>query len=116
MPEVKLQIANREYVVTCRDGEESRLIELGAMVHAKANEAGGNSAGLNESRLLLFTALLLADEAITANNNITRKNEVESQPLETQNIEKDIEIAAETIERLADRIEILAQSLEQSIK
>lgn len=107
MAEVRLQIANREYIVTCNDGEESRLIELGALVDTKASEAGGSAAGLNESRLLLFAALLLADEANTATNNMV-KNE--------QSLMKEIEIATETIEKLADRVEILAQSLEQSIK
>lgn len=114
MAEVRLHIANREYIVTCRDGEENRLIELGAMVDAKANEAGGSAAGLNESRLLLFAALLLADEASAASANKTNAKAV---PLndKDENAAKDIEIAAETIEKLADRVENLAQSLEQSI-
>lgn len=116
MAEVRLQIANREYIVTCRDGEENRLIELGAMVDAKANEAGGSAAGLNESRLLLFAALLLADEASASNANITNGNSTSPQGDPDPQSTKDIEIAAQTIEKLAERVENLAQSLEQSIK
>ena len=116
MAEVRLQIANREYIVTCRDGEENRLIELGAMVDAKANEAGGSAAGLNESRLLLFASLLLADEASSALNNAVDENNAASQSEEVQNMLKDMEIAADTIEKLAERVENLAQSLEQFIK
>lgn len=101
MAEVRLHIANREYIVTCRDGEENRLIELGAMVDAKANEAGGSAAGLNESRLLLFAALLLADEVSTSNaDKITAK--AVPQDEKGENAAKDIEIAAETIEKLAN--------------
>ena len=62
MADVRLSIAGREYIVTCNDGEELRLQALGAMVDEKAREAGGPSGGLNESRLLLFAALLLADK------------------------------------------------------
>ncbi len=113
MAQVRLRIAHREYSVTCRDGEEDRLIELGAMIDAKATEAGGRAAGLNESRLLLFAALLLADEASTSNGNehgATPHSDADQQAA------KDIEIAAQTIEKLAERIENLATSLEQSIK
>lgn len=114
MAEVRLQIANREYIVTCRDGEEDRLTELGAMVDAKANDAGGSAAGLNESRLLLFAALLLADEASAA--NISSGNGSKPSGNDDAQSAKDTEIAAETIEKLAERVENLAQSLEQSIK
>jgi cell division protein ZapA len=62
MPDVKLSIAGRDYVVACNAGEEQRLMALGAMVNASALEAGGGSGGLNETRVLLFSALLLADK------------------------------------------------------
>jgi len=61
MAEVRLSIAGRDYIVACKDGEEARLMTLGAMVDEKAREAG-SSGGLNETRLLLFSALLLADK------------------------------------------------------
>lgn len=64
MAEVTLTIAGHSYTVACRDGEEDRLKKLGAMVDAKTIDAqaavGGN---LGEARVLLFAALLLADEA-----------------------------------------------------
>ena len=41
MADVRLSIAGREYIVTCKDGEEARLQALGAMVDEKAREAGG---------------------------------------------------------------------------
>lgn len=64
MAEVTLTIAGRNYTVACRDGEEERLKKLAEMVDAKTIDAqaavGGN---LGEARMLLFAALLLADEA-----------------------------------------------------
>ena len=41
MADVRLLIAGREYIVTCKDGEEPRLQTLGNMVDEMAREAGG---------------------------------------------------------------------------
>jgi cell division protein ZapA len=105
MADVRLSIAGREYIVTCKDGEEPRLQTLGAMVDAKAREAGGPSGGLNESRLLLFSALLLADQV---HDGVGNSGTSPSPP----NTEPAIDQAAETLERLADRLEALALRLE----
>ncbi len=105
MAEVRLMIAGREYIVTCQDGEEQRLQSLGSMVDDMARQAGGPAGGLNESRLLLFSALLLADKLhdhrdatdtpVVAQPDATSKNTVE------------------TLEKLADRLEAFADKLEQ---
>lgn len=105
MADVRLSIANREYIVTCKDGEEQRLQALGALVDEKAREAGGPTGGLNESRLLLFSALLLADKLHDAGG-------ATSPASAPQNADRSVEQAAETLERLADRLEALALRLE----
>lgn len=105
MADVRLSIAGREYIVTCKDGEEQRLQTLGALVDEKAREAGGPSGGLNESRLLLFSALLLADKLHDAGGSA-------SSPATTQTSDIAVDQAAETLERLADRLETLALRLE----
>jgi cell division protein ZapA len=108
MADVRLSIAGREYIVTCKDGEEPRLQTLGAMVDDMAREAGGPSGGLNESRLLLFSALLLADKLQDSKNGI-------SSPAisTTDQTDPAIAEAAHTLEKLADRLEALADKLEQ---
>lgn len=107
MADVRLSIANREYIVTCKDGEETRLNALGAMVDDMAREAGGPSGGMNESRLLLFSALLLADKLHDLKNgaspSVSAADEIGSGVLE----------AANTLDKLADRLEALADRLEQ---
>ena len=105
MAEVRLMIAGREYIVTCQDGEETRLQALGALVDEKAREAGGPSGGLNESRLLLFSALLLADKVYDGVSDAPA-------PATTDILDPQIDQAAETLERLADRLENLALRLE----
>lgn len=105
MAEVRLMIAGREYIVTCQDGEEQRLQSLGAMVDDMARQAGGPTGGLNESRLLLFSALLLADKLYDNGGAPTTAAAEAPDPAVGQ--------AAETLEKLAERLEALADKLEQ---
>src|SRR3546814_3515217 len=62
MADVSLFICGRQYVVTCRDGDEVRLEFLAAMIDAKVQDAKRAIPGINEVRQLLFAALFLADE------------------------------------------------------
>ena len=107
MADVRLSIANREYIVTCKDGEEARLQTLGAMVDDLAREAGGPGGGLNESRSLLFSALLLADKLHDA------KNDPDLSATMHEGSDPEVGIAAKTLEKLAERLEALAERLEQ---
>jgi len=107
MAQMKLEIGGRSFMVTCQDGEESHLTKLAAMVDGKARESG-DPAGLNESRMLLFTSLLLADELHGAQAAMTGTNvasdSAKPDPLSEQ--------AVASLEKLADRAEQLANSLE----
>lgn len=60
MSNVALLVGGRTYTVNCAAGEEDHIAELGAMIDAKLSAMG--AAGQNETRNLLFAALLLADE------------------------------------------------------
>lgn len=60
MSNVTLNIGGRQYLVACAAGEEDHVTRLGETIEAKVREIG--AAGNNEVRLLLFAALLLADE------------------------------------------------------
>jgi cell division protein ZapA len=107
MSDVRLSIAGREYIVTCKDGEEQRLVDLGNLVDAKAREAGGAAGGLNESRQLLFASLLLADQMYDSQRKLsddTAANAISSEMAEQM---------AETVERLASKLESLVQGLEE---
>ncbi|MEO5587129.1 MAG: cell division protein ZapA [Novosphingobium sp.] len=60
MSNIALQVGGRSYTVNCAAGEEDHIAELGEMIDAKLTSMG--AAGQNETRSLLFAALLLADE------------------------------------------------------
>jgi cell division protein ZapA len=64
MAEVALSVGGRVYPIACRDGEEAHLQALAARVDAKTGEAKAAVGDTGEARLLLLSALLLADELI----------------------------------------------------
>jgi cell division protein ZapA len=104
MADVRLSIAGREYIVTCKDGEEDRLNALGNLVDTKAREAGGSTGGLNESRQLLFASLLLADQLYDAQPGVATDNAKLTAGNDSQ--------LADALERLAERLEKRVQALE----
>lgn len=60
MSNVSLEIGGRNFLVACADGEEDHVHELGREIHEKIAASGVR--GLSETRMLLFAALMLADE------------------------------------------------------
>lgn len=64
MPQVSIQIANRTYEFACGDGEEARVHELAAYVDEKVSELRLQlPPATPEVKLLVFAALLLAEES-----------------------------------------------------
>jgi cell division protein ZapA len=64
MPLVSIQIANRIYELACGDGEEERVQELAAYVDERVCELRRQlPPGAPEIKLMVFAALLLAEES-----------------------------------------------------
>ncbi|MBN9515892.1 MAG: cell division protein ZapA [Alphaproteobacteria bacterium] len=64
MPLVSIQIASRTYELACGEGEEARVQELAAYVDEKVSELRLQlPPGAPEVKLLVFAALMLADES-----------------------------------------------------
>lgn len=66
MANVKLQIGGREYDVSCAEGDEPHLEKLAAIVHDKVEQARHVVGDVNETRQLLFAAIFMADELLSA--------------------------------------------------
>ena len=106
MSNVSLSIGGRSFTVACAEGEESHVLSLGEAIDGKLAAMGGMS-GQSETRMLLFAALLLADqlheaEAIPASGPKTA-GETSADPLPH---------VAERLDALAARLENLALQLE----
>ncbi len=62
MGQVIVEIGGHNYPLSCRDGDEPHLSSLAAGIAEKAARLTGQLGAMSESRLLLMTALLIADE------------------------------------------------------
>ncbi|ODU19954.1 MAG: hypothetical protein ABS87_12455 [Sphingomonas sp. SCN 67-18] len=110
MADVTLEIGGRSYSISCRDGEEDHLRALARLVDAKAENARAAVGGVNEARQLLLAALLLADEL-----NDIRSGAAPATPLPVAEPTPDPAISL-AIERLAERVERFADSLEAAAR
>lgn len=102
MASVEVEIAARKYSVACRDGEEAHLRSVAAIVDSKAQDAAAALGSLSEARQLLFASLLLADE-------LKEHRSGQAPPAPAQ-IDPAI---ADALERLAGRVESLAEQIER---
>jgi cell division protein ZapA len=103
MASVEVEIAARKYSVACRDGEEEHLRSVAAIVDGKAQDAASALGSLSEARQLLFASLLLADELKEHRSGLAPPPAAEPDPA-----------LADALERLAQRVESLAEQLERS--
>ena len=99
MAEIDVFIAGRAYKVACRDGEEDSLRKAASLVDAKSREALAGLGTLSEARQLLFASLLLADELVDDGQAPRPAPQVDT-------------LLAERAERIADRLESFAATLE----
>ena len=104
MSNVTLSIAGRDYVVACAAGEEEQVRGLGAMIDGKLRAMGGHETQ-GETRNLLFASLLLADEVQELRRGGTPAAATPT-PAPTD------DRTAETLERIAGRLEACALALE----
>lgn len=65
-----LSISGRSYRISCRDGDEDRIVRLGDDIAARAERITRSLGTLPEGQLLVMTALMLADELADARAGI----------------------------------------------
>jgi len=100
MASIEVEVASRRYTVACRDGEEAHLRALAALVDKRAQDAAAALGSLSESRQLLFASLLLADDLNDREGGAPAAAAAQNGAV------------ADALERLAGRVESLADRLE----
>lgn len=123
MPEVTVDVAGRSYRVGCGEGEEVHLVRLAEMVDTEATRLNRKLGNMPEGRLMLMSALMLADKLFEAE---TAKGEAERTAMNAQKLaearagaeslsqQREDEIAA-SLDALAARIEGLADRVEAPV-
>ena len=96
---VTLTIAGRRYTIACAPGEETHVEGLGASISDKLAKLD-NLGGQSPERVLLYASLLLADELHEA--QVAWQGEMSRDE------------QAELLEKMADRLEGVANLLESS--
>ena len=108
MAQVSITINNRKYQVSCDDGQEAHLTRLGNYVDKRLNELIAAVGQVGEARLLVMVSLLLTDELSDL------YSEKEQGADSDKPSARDEEEAYLAIEKLAERIEEIAASIEQA--
>ena len=104
-----LSIAGRTYQVACREGEEESLRAAARLVDGKSREALAGLGTLSEARQFLFASLLLADQLIDDKPQAADPGPSREPPAAPARPDPALVLRAE---KLADRLEALAMTLE----
>ena len=70
MPEMTIEIGGRSFAVACQDGEEPYLTSAAQMLDREAQTLIASGARLPADRMLLMAGLMLADRAISADEEL----------------------------------------------
>lgn len=110
MSNVTLHIGGRAFTVACAEGEEKHIAALGRIIDAKLHTMGA-AAGQNETRMLLFGALLLADELHEIRNgpNAPPPPPPPPEPKEDPELARRLEAIAGALEKCAEHLEDAAK-------
>ena len=78
MANVNIKFNNKDYLLSCDDGQEDNLKELAMHLDSKYSELKKNLGNIGESKLLLITAIQMVDDYFALNKKVdSKKNEFE---------------------------------------
>jgi cell division protein ZapA len=100
MAQVTVSVNGRDYAIACGDGEEEHLADLAQYVDHHASALARQLGSMTEVRLLLMTALTIADELGEVSATLTE-------------LRAEHRRALESLGRLAGRLEEVAAGAER---
>tara|TARA_B110001454_G_C12596116_1_gene382414 strand:+ start:349 stop:801 length:453 start_codon:yes stop_codon:yes gene_type:complete len=79
MANVNIKFNNKNYLLSCDDGQEENLKELAIHLDSKYSKLKKNLGNIGESKLLLITAIQMVDDYFALNKKInSKKSEFEN--------------------------------------
>lgn len=112
MPSIKTTIAGKEYTLACEDGQETHLDSLVRTVDNRATQLTRQLGKVPENMLLLYTALMVADELHDAKREMRKLVNAMEQAGDRAKIHRIEDQIAEEISSIADRTEALAARID----
>jgi cell division protein ZapA len=73
MANVSIKFNNKQFLLSCEDGQEEHLEELLIHINQKFNDLKNNLGNLGENKLLLITAVKIMDEYYETKKKIDQK-------------------------------------------
>ena len=111
MAQVSVTINGRGYQISCDDGQEGHLQDLGNYINSRIEELVASVGQIGDARLLVMANLLVADELSDAYSELKEARQASEGVASLMSMEDKL---AEGIEILATRIEKIAHSVEQA--
>ncbi len=75
MANVSIKFNNKEFLLSCEDGQEEHLEELLIHINQKFNNLKNDLGNLGENKLLLITAVKIMDEYYETKKNVDQKKD-----------------------------------------
>ena len=75
MANVSIKFNNKEFLLSCEDGQEEHLEELLIHINQKFNNLKNDLGNLGENKLLLITAVKIMDEYFETKKKIDQKKD-----------------------------------------
>ena len=125
MANVDIKFNNKDYLLSCDDGQEENLKELASHLDSKYNELKKNLGNIGESKLLLITAIQMVDDYFDLNKKIdSKKNDFEKLSIKFKELrslainykdqkEKEIEKLKSELSKFEQMIEVSRNSYEE---
>jgi len=106
LAQVSVTINGRIYQISCDDGQEANLTRLAGYVDKRVSELVAAVGQVGDDRLLVMASLLVADELSDVTTRLDGMSDSDRR--------RDEEALTSNVDTLAERIEHIAQRLEQS--
>ncbi len=75
MANVNIKFNNKEFILSCEDGQEEHLEELLIQISKKFNNLKNDLGNLGENKLLLITAVKIMDEYYETKKKVEQKKD-----------------------------------------
>ncbi len=112
MAQVEVTINRKSYQIICDDGQESHLVKLGEYLETRVQELVSSVGQVGDTRLLVMTALMIADELAQAYADLKRNADVEDVVVSVEEVEARL---ASIVNDAAIRIETVTQRFSEVV-
>ena len=119
MANVNIKFNNKDYLLSCDDGQEESLKKLTKFLDKKYSELKDKLGNIGENKLLLITTIQLIDEYFDLKQKVTQQktklDEISSKFREIRSLAIDYKNDKEVeIEKLNDELEKLKKTIDEN--